>query len=375
MVRPLLFRIDPEAAHNLAIRFLAAMGDSALISAIADPAPPDPALRQRLWGLDFPNPVGMAAGFDKNAECVPALERLGFGFVEVGTITPRPQPGNEGVRLYRLPLDEALINRLGFNSRGADAAAASLARLTARRRPLGVNLGRNKATPNERAAEDYLAGLRHLYPYGDYFAVNVSSPNTPGLRALQSRAQLAELLGSLQAEAARLSRPPKPLLLKVSPDLNERELEDVVVIARQTGIAGLIATNTTTRRDNLRTPAPPADGGVSGKPLRELNTRVVAALYRLSGGAIPIIGVGGIHSGADAYEKVRAGASLVQVYTGLVFEGPRLPGRVVRELGELLRRDGFDHIAAAVGADQPGVRPASGQAGAPAADAGRGEAR
>lgn len=360
LVRPWLFRLDPERAHELVLRLLASAGGP-LGSLLATPAPADPSLAQTLWGLSFVNPIGLAAGFAKNAECVPALEALGFGFVEVGTVTPRPQSGNEGRRLFRLAADRALVNRLGFNNRGVEAMAANLERLGARRRPLGVNLGRNKDTPNERAADDYLAGLRRLYRHADYFVINVSSPNTPGLRELQNREALRDLLAAVQAEAAALagSGRAKPVLLKIAPDLSDAQLEDVVAIARETAVSGLIATNTTVARPPLRTREVPAEGGLSGPPLRARSTAVVADLYRLTRGGIPLIGVGGVASGADAYEKIRAGASLVQLYTGLVYEGPGLPGRIAAELAALLRRDGFQHVSEAVGVDAGGPRPAA----------------
>jgi dihydroorotate dehydrogenase len=340
---PLLFRLDPETAHGLAL--------GALRRGLV-PAPKpfeDPILSLRVWGRAFPNPIGLAAGFDKSAEAPAALLGLGFGFVEVGSLTPRPQEGNPRPRLFRLTKDRAVINRMGFNNDGAALAAARL-----RGRPsgiVGVNLGKNKDSAD--AAADYAIGVRALAPLADYVVVNVSSPNTPGLRALQGREPLAELL--TQVRAALVETVPAqtpPLLLKIAPDLAPADLADIAEIAVSLPLDGLIATNTTIERPaTLADPQRHEAGGLSGRPLFEPSTRVLAQMYKLTGGRLPLIGVGGIASGIDAYAKIRAGASLVQLYTALVFEGPSLVNRIKGELAGLLRRDGFKHVADAVGAD------------------------
>jgi dihydroorotate dehydrogenase len=320
----------------------------------------DPLLRQEVWGLTFSNPIGLAAGFDKNCELPRLWPALGFGFAELGTVTAQAQPGNERPRLFRLTADRALINRLGFNNDGAQAIARSLARRLRRGRPpipLGLNLGKSRATPLADAAGDYLLSFRLLWPLADYVAINVSSPNTPGLRDLQSEAQLEPLLRVLRDEnercAAAHRAAPRPLLLKVSPDLDAAGLASIVRVALHHKVAGLIATNTTIARAPLRASASLAqqEGGLSGAPLRDRSTEVIRLLYRLGEGQLPIIGVGGIFTAADAYAKIRAGASLLQVYTGFIYEGPSLPRRLAAGLGDCLRRDGFSTIADAVGRD------------------------
>jgi dihydroorotate dehydrogenase len=337
---PLVRGIDPERAHGLAIRALAG-------GFVPTPAPfDDPALRVKLWGLDFPNPVGLAAGFDKDAEVPDAMLAQGFGFVEIGSVTPRPQPGNPRPRVFRLPEDGAVINRYGFNSEGIDAVAARLAR-RARRGVLGVNLGKNKETVD--AADDYAKGAAALARFADYMVVNVSSPNTPGLRALQDRAALDGLLARVQ-EAMGAGAP--PLLVKIAPDMAREDLSDVAEVALARGLAGIIVSNTTIARPaELRGAARGEAGGLSGRPLLGPSTAVLREMRRLTGGRIALVGVGGIASGADAYAKIRAGASLVQLYTALVYEGPGLVARIRRELAALLRRDGFASVAQAVGAD------------------------
>lgn len=358
-LRRLLFRLDPERAHDLASAALRAAqrtpGALALLSRRY--AARDPIFRQQLWGLQFPGPIGLAAGFDKDGIAVHALASLGFGSLEIGTVTPRPQPGNPRPRLFRLPADHALINRMGFNNGGVAAMAARLAagRPTV---PLGINLGKNKDTPNDQAASDYVIGLESLYAYGDYFVVNVSSPNTPGLRELQGRDFLAGLLGQLQEKNRRLAAVhglarPRPLLLKLAPDLSPAALAEAVDVAAGVGLDGLIATNTTISRDGLATPPPLCDeaGGLSGRPLRDRAAMVLAAVYRQTGGKLPLIGVGGIMSAADAYSRIRAGASLLQVYTGFIYNGPGFVRDLHRGLAAQLRRDGFAHLSDAVGVD------------------------
>ena len=338
---PLLRRIDPELAHRLALRALAA----GLVGGAR--APPDSALRQEIFGLSFPSPLGLAAGFDKNGEAIAGAFGLGFGFVELGTVTPRPQPGNPKPRLFRLAEDRAVINRLGFNNRGQAALAA---RLEGRGRGLGVvgvNLGRNRESAEPIG--DYLSGLETLGPLADYLVLNVSSPNTPGLRGLQAREPLGRLLGALTAARAALS-PAPPLLLKVAPDLDQAEREAIAEVVLDQGLDGLIVANTTTgHRDGLKCRQRHQPGGLSGAPLMAPSTACLADFHRLCGGRVPLVGVGGVASAADAYAKIRAGASLVQLYTALIYEGPGLVARINRELPGLLAADGFGSIGDAVG--------------------------
>ena len=359
LARPLLFRLPAERAHRLGFLALAQL-QSVLQRRPPAAAPHDPVLAQQVWGLDFPNPLGLAAGFDKNGELPHVWARLGFGFAELGTVTALAQPGNPPPRMFRLPEHGALINRLGFNNQGAAAVAAGLAARLAGGRPpipLGINLGKSKLAPLEDAAADYCAGLRALHGLADYLVVNVSSPNTPGLRDLQAEAQLAPLLAAVQDENRRLAaaagRAPLPLLLKIAPDLADEALPAIVGLAQSHRLAGLIATNTTIDRSALPAGHPLAGeaGGLSGAPLRARSTAVVRQLHRLAGGGLPIVGVGGIASGADAYEKIRAGASLVQAYTGFVYRGPGFARLVLDELRALLRRDGFASVRDAIGVD------------------------
>jgi dihydroorotate dehydrogenase len=309
----------------------------------------------RIWDRIFPNPIGMAAGFDKDAEVFDALTQLGFGFVEVGSITPKPQPGNPKPRLFRLSQDNALINRMGFNSGGLSQARRNLAKRQQQRDGIvGVNLGKNK---DADAEADYAAGLRALAPFADYLVINVSSPNTPGLRALQS----AEILDSLLAALLRARSdagldPPPPLLLKLAPDLSPAELGEISALALRRKVDGLVIGNTTLARPpSLHGPHVREAGGLSGAPLYGLSTEVLREVYRLTEGRIPLIGVGGVASGKDAYGKIRAGASLVQLYTALVYQGPGLVRRLKVELAALLRRDGFTSVGEAVGADHRAV--------------------
>ncbi len=340
---PLLRLLAPEAAHALTLRALAAgLGPRR-------PAADDPILASRLWGLDFANPVGLAAGFDNDAGVMAASLALGFGFVEVGSVTPRPQPGNPRPRLFRLAEDEAVINRLGFNSAGAEAVARRLARYRrggAPPGPIGVNLGVNRDS-RDRAA-DYARGAAALAGLADYLVVNVSSPNTPGLRALQGRDELAKLL-----DAVRRALPPRapPLLLKIAPDLTAEDKRDIAEAANAGAVDGLIVSNTTIARpQGLQGRRAGEAGGLSGRPLMALSTEVLADMYRLTQGRVPIVGTGGVASGRDAYAKVRAGASLVQLYTALVYRGPGLVARIKAELAALLRADGFERLEDAVGA-------------------------
>jgi dihydroorotate dehydrogenase len=345
LAAPLLRCVDPETAHGLAIRALR-------LRLIPPPRPfDDPVLRSPVFGLDFPNPIGLAAGFDKDGEVPGPLLAMGFGFVEIGSVTPRPQPGNPRPRLFRLSADGAVINRMGFNSAGHDDVVRNLARrqMTRPRGIVGINLGRNKDSTD--AAADYVAGIRAFASMADYLVINVSSPNTPGLRALQGRQALADLLDAVRSALATEGRQP-PLLVKIAPDLTSEDMTDIAAVALQSGIDGIIATNTTVSRpDSLADGQRGETGGLSGRPLLALSNTVLAEMYRLTGGRLPLIGVGGVASGADAYAKIRAGASLVQLYSAMVFEGPHLADRIRRELAALLRRDGFASVAEAVGAD------------------------
>lgn len=343
MIRPILFSLDAEQAHEVTLRLLKTGLGALLAGARED----DPILGQTLLGRSFPNPIGLAAGFDKNAEVPDAMLRLGFGFVEAGTVTPRPQPGNPRPRLFRVPELEGVINRFGFNNDGLEVFARRMAARQGRGGLVGSNVGKNKET--EDAASDYAAGIRRLAPLSDYLVVNVSSPNTPGLRALQGRTALAELLARcLEARGEATT----PLLLKVAPDLTDADKEDIAQVALDSGIDGLIISNTTIARPATLPPALAAEaGGLSGQPLFAASTAVLADFYRLTRGRLPLIGVGGVASGAQAYAKIRAGASLVQLYSALAYHGPGLVGDIKRDLAALLRRDGFSSIARAVGAD------------------------
>ena len=336
-VKPALFNLDAERAHHLVFdnlrRAARLPGAKSLLRGLYDFQ--HPSLAREVFGLKFPNPVGLAAGFDKNAALTDELATLGFGFVEIGTVTPRPQAGNPQPRLFRLPQDEALVNRMGFNNDGAAVVAARLARRHNRQLIIGGNIGKNKDTPNERAAEDYVAGFEALAEEVDYFVVNVSSPNTPNLRQLQEKEPLIHLLQQVQAR--NLSRAqPRPLLLKIAPDLTDSQLDDILEIARETKLSGPVSTNTTISREGLVTDAGQVAalgaGGLSGRPLRARATEVIRYLHQRSQGGLPIIGAGGIHSAADAQEKLAAGASLVQLYTGFIYEGPALVSQINKAL-------------------------------------------
>lgn len=318
----------PEKAHHTVTRSLRSLtkvwGVKPLLKSIYTIE--DPRLEREVFGLKFKNPVGLAAGFDKNAEYIEEMSNFGFGFIEIGTVTPRPQPGNDKPRMFRLIPDEALINRMGFNNQGADVAAGRLKHLKNRNGLIiGGNIGKNKVTPNGEAVNDYIYCFNALYDYVDYFVVNVSSPNTPGLRDLQEKEPLMHILNTLQGLNSQ-KEVPKPILLKIAPDLTDSQLDDIVEIVTQTKIAGLIATNTTISREGLQSDSNlvKETGGVSGKPLTKRSTEVIRYVHEKSNGAFPIIGVGGIHSAADALEKLKAGASLVQIYTGFIYEGPGL---------------------------------------------------
>ena len=338
---PALAHLDPEAAHRLAIAGLRR-------APLPPAAPDDPILATTLWGRDFPNALGLAAGFDKHGEAPDACLALGFGHVEIGGVTPRPQPGNPRPRVFRLAKDRAVINRYGLNSDGLTVVAARLARRT-RRGLVGANLGKNKDSLDEVA--DYVAGMRALGPHVDFAVINVSSPNTPGLRDLQGRVAMAGIVRAVAA--ARDATEPRPaLLVKLAPDLDDAALADAAEVALECRLDGLVMGNTTVARPaSLRSSARSETGGLSGAPLLAFSTGKLRDLYRLTGGRVPLVGCGGVASGADAYAKIRAGASLVQLYTALVYEGPGLVPRIKRELAALLRRDGFRSVAEAVGAD------------------------
>ncbi len=337
-----LHRLDPERAHGLSVRALS----SGLVPL---PGPvTSPRLATRLAGMVLPNPVGLAAGYDKNAEAVTALTRAGFGFVEVGAATPRPQPGNAKPRLFRLTEDRAVINRFGFNNQGMAAIAARLA-AAPRHVPVGLNLGANKDSA-DRAA-DFVTVLGTCGPHVDFATVNVSSPNTEKLRDLQGKAALSGLLAGVLIQRAHLARP-IPIFLKIAPDLSYADLEEVAKVALSSGIDGIIATNTTLARDGLKSPHRGEAGGLSGAPLFEISTRTLARLSQLTGGQLPLIGVGGIASAEQAYAKIRAGASAVQLYSALVYSGLSLVTGIARGLDRLLERDGFATAADAVGTDR-----------------------
>jgi len=336
VIKKILFLFPPETAHRIVVKLLGFPFLSKLLKLVYRFE--HPSLEKELFGLKFKNPVGLAAGFDKNAERYSQLADLGFGFVEIGTVTPKAQEGNPRPRLFRLPKDRALINRMGFNNDGVEAVCQ---RLRKRRNGLliGGNIGKNKATPNEEAIRDYEICFQQLYGLVDYFVVNVSSPNTPNLRELQDKDPLTKLLMHLK-KLNQAKPKEKPLLLKIAPDLSDSQLDDIIEIVREVKIDGIIATNTTISREGLSTPVAEVEalgnGGLSGKPLTKRSTEVIRYLHQKSGGAFPIIGVGGIHSPEDALEKIAAGASLIQLYTGFIYEGPGLLRQIKRALAKSL---------------------------------------
>lgn len=355
VLRPLLYALPPEVAHAIAfgaLRFFLAFPPlRALVRALAFRK--DPALEIDALGLRFPSPVGLAAGFDKDAKGYDALGATGFGFVEVGTITGEPQPGNPKPRLFRLVEDRALINRMGFNNEGAARAAARLDRK--RKTIVGVNIGKSKVVPEEQALEDYVRSARLLARYADYFVVNVSSPNTPGLRNLQAVEKLEPLLRAVRQSLDAHARRHVPLLVKIAPDLADSDIDAVADLAVSLGLDGIIATNTTVRRDDLNTPREVVEalgsGGLSGAPLRPRSLEVLRRLGQRVGRRITLISVGGIEDGYEAFRRIKAGASLVQVYTSYIYEGPGLPAKIAREMLEAARKEGYSSIAEAIGAD------------------------
>ncbi|WP_069298890.1 quinone-dependent dihydroorotate dehydrogenase [Neptunicoccus sediminis] len=337
-----MYRIDPETGHGLAIK--------ALQLGLTPKSGPVTSVRLQttLAGLSLPNPIGLAAGFDKNATAIAPLLQSGFGFIEVGAATPKPQSGNDKPRLFRLREDAAAINRFGFNNDGAEAIATRLAQRSDSG-IVGLNLGANKTTQDKAA--DFCKVLERCAPYIDFATVNVSSPNTEKLRDLQGKAALASLLSDVMQTRAALERP-LPVFLKIAPDLNPADLEDIAEVATTSGISGIIATNTTLSREGLRSADRDQQGGLSGQPLFERSTRILAQLSRLTKGTVPLIGVGGVSNAEQAYAKIRAGASAVQLYTALVYGGLSLAGQIARDLDGLLQRDGYDSVAQAVGTEQ-----------------------
>lgn len=335
LIRPLLFLFSPERIHHITFALLKwSCKIPGFKSLLRIGRVRDARLGKTIFGIHFKNPVGLAAGFDKDARLIDELACFEFGFIEIGTVTPKPQPGNDQPRLFRLPLDQAIINRMGFNNQGVEA---SVERLKKRRSPVivGGNIGKNKVTPNEQASEDYRICFEALYPYVDYFVVNVSSPNTPNLRALQEKEPLKKLMS--EVKGLSLAKPkPKPVLLKIAPDLNEDQLNDIVEILQETKTDGVIATNTTISREGLQTSEEKVKamgmGGLSGKPLTQRSTEVITYLRKKLGPDYPIIGVGGIMTEHDALEKLEAGADLIQIYTGFIYEGPGLINRINRAI-------------------------------------------
>ena len=336
LVKPIFFKFDPENVHHFVVKRLKWFNDVVPFGKSVLRGSYDVSfkgLEREVFGLKFKNQVGLAAGFDKNGEFIEEFANFGFGFIEVGTVTPLPQPGNDKPRMFRLPKDQGLINRMGFNNKGVDVLARKLKTVKRDGLIIGGNIGKNKNTPNEDAVDDYVKCFDALFDVVDYFVVNVSSPNTPGLRELQEKEPLMHILNTLQKRNLKndISR---PILLKIAPDLTNSQLDDIVEIVQETKIAGLIATNTTISRANLQTTDLVVNeaGGLSGKPVRSKSTEVIKYLHQKSKGSFPIIGVGGIHSAKDAQEKLDAGASLVQIYTGFIYEGPGLVKSILKEI-------------------------------------------
>lgn len=351
LTRAALFRLPAETAHELAVGCLEHLPSPARAALRRATSVDDPRLRSRVWGIDFPNPVGLAAGFDKSARSFNSLGALGFGFVEVGTITALPQPGNPRPRVFRLPADEALLNRMGFNNPGAEAVANRLAHARAET-ILGINVGKSKVTPLDAAIDDYLRSISLLARFARYLVINVSSPNTPGLRDLQDAEPLRALMRAVVSTLARSEAPP-PVLLKLAPDLTDLQMDQAAGIAAEEGVAGIVAVNTTISRTGLRTPPDEVErlgaGGISGRPVGARAIEAVARIRRTTEGRLPIIGVGGIFTAADAWDRICAGASLVQLYTGFVYGGPAVVKRINLGLVERLERAGFRSIEEAVG--------------------------
>ncbi len=331
LLKPFIFLSDPEWTHNMVIRILKLGISQQLLKIMCRPEKYN--TPTELWGLKFKNPIGLAAGFDKNAEVLDGLASLGFGFIEIGTVTPRPQPGNPKPRIFRLPKDHAIINRMGFNNKGVQQIRENIKQAKRKDIIIGINLGKNKNTPNEQAAQDYLYSFKELFDYGDYFVINVSSPNTPNLRNLQKKEQLSGILKTLQ-EFNFNQKSPKPLLLKIAPDLTYSQIDDILDEINKHKLSGIIATNTTiTRPENLKSKNNKIHqpGGLSGSPLKKKSTEIIKYIYKITNGKLPIIGVGGIMDFADMQEKLEAGASLIQIYTGLIYNGPCFVKKLKKE--------------------------------------------
>jgi dihydroorotate dehydrogenase len=353
LIRPVLYAFSAEAAHHFTMGLLTLLSSMPWLCVLLQRffAVRDPRLEVKCLGLVFPSPIGLAAGLDKDAQAVPALGALGFGFVEVGTITAQPQPGNPQPRLFRLPQDRALINRMGFNNRGAEAAEQRLSQLQRGAAPLGINIGKTKVVANEDAAEDYAASAARLGPHADYLVINVSSPNTPGLRDLQAIESLRPLIVRVRAELDK-AQPARhvPLLLKIAPDLSDQDIDAVADLALELRLDGLVATNTTITRSGLSTDKARVEacgaGGLSGAPLKARALAVLARLHARVGERVVLVAAGGIETADDAWERLKAGASLVQVYTALIYDGPGLPSRLARQLSARLRSEGIAHVSA-----------------------------
>lgn len=345
-LRPWLFRMDPETAHERVVRWLELGADIPVFKSILNGVYgfEDSSLETEVAGLKFSNPVGLAAGFDKDCRLTEILPALGFGFLELGTVTPRPQDGNPRPRIFRIAQAQAVINRLGFNSAGADAAVKRLSESSKPAIPIGINLGINADTPQARAVQDYVDGFSALAPYGDYFVINVSSPNTKGLQELQDRLHVERILTSLRAVKGSRKR----LFVKISADLETSHLTGLIPLLVQEA-DGIVVCNTTRRRDGIPDQFADLQGGLSGAPLRAQSTNMIAEVYRMSKGRLPIIGVGGIFSAQDAYQKLRAGASLVQVYTGLIYKGPGLVSEIKQGIVEMLHGHNLERVEQAVG--------------------------
>ena len=357
LIRPILFRKDPEESHEMILRMLARL--EFLYGTLEEfYKVEDDRLAVKIGPLTLANPVGLAGGFDKNVTAPKMISAFGFGFMEVGAITAQAQPGNPKPRLYRLPEDDALINRLGFNNEGAAALAIKLDRLRARngrpKIPLGMNIGRTKVVETKDAVADFLSCFTELFPHGDFFTLNVSSPNTPNLRDLQEKSLLRDLLAAVQEKnrelSARAAIDLKPVFVKIAPDMEFSQVDEIIEVVEQVKLAGIVATNATAfMRDGLKSPNGPQPGGLSGRPITAMVTKFIRHIYQITQGRLPIIGVGGIFNAQDAYEKIKAGANAVQIYTGWVFEGPGAVKRINKGLIRLLERDGLKHISEAVG--------------------------
>lgn len=375
LVRPILFKFDPETIHDFTINLLSKIGNSpVLCDAVRDFCSPEP-LPIEVFGLKFPNPVGLAAGMDKDAVAAPVWEALGFGFIEVGAITYHPQSGNPKPRVFRVVKEEAIINRMGFNNSGAESTAKRVSEKKANQRwvkiPAGVNIGKSRIVPNEHAAEDYEKTFRLLWSLFDFFVVNVSSPNTPNLRLLQDKEELSKILTGLNKANTELANASlqsgeaksclnknvrvKPILVKISPDLTFDAIEEVITLCKEQGVSGIVATNTTTSRpqsdDADVSKIYSQEGGLSGRPLKNRSTEIIKFIYKNTKGSLPIIGVGGMFTPQDVWEKITAGATLVQIYTGMIYNGPMIVKTIVNGLYEILEQQGIKNIADAVGMD------------------------